>query len=69
MNEKEIEIETITIEAVEGRANKAPVCRRCKDVPLEVFTMRGEKITHWKCPSCGTIHMERREEPPLVSDD
>ena len=67
MNEKEIE--TIMIEAVEGRTNTAPVCRRCNDVPLEVFTMRGETITHWKCPSCGTVHMERRQEPPLVSDD
>ena len=67
MNEKETEI--ITVEAVEGRAKTAPVCRRCRDVPLEVFSVRGETITHWKCPNCGTVHMERREEPPLVSDD
>jgi predicted RNA-binding Zn-ribbon protein involved in translation (DUF1610 family) len=62
------EQETIKVEAVEGRANTAPVCRRCKEASLEVFSVRGETITHWSCPNCGTVHMERRKSPPLLSE-
>ncbi len=50
----------VEIIAVTGREEYPPVCRRCGIMALKIHVERGDRVTHWVCTLCGTIHMERR---------